>query len=64
MQKREKEEEEREEVSHVLYWFAEYLFGCDRLIMKNVVINSRMFCFVGYEKMKRMRKRQQVSETC
>ena len=48
----------------MLYWFAEYLFGCDRLIMKNMVINSRMFCFVGYGKMKRKEKRQNVSETC
>ena len=47
----------------MLYWFAEYSFGCDRLIMGNVVINSGMFCFVGYKWM-RMWKGHQVSETC
>ena len=45
---------EREKVSHMLCQFAEHAFGCDRLIMGNVVINSGIFCFVEYEKMMMM----------
>ena len=53
---------EKEKVSHMLCPFAEHAFGCDRLIMGNVVINSGIFCFVEYKKM--MVERHQVSETC
>ena len=45
-------------VSHML--FAEHAFGCYRLIMGNVVINSGIFCFAEYERM--MVGRHQVSE--
>ena len=45
--------------------FAEHAFGCDRLIMGNVVINSGIFfCFVEYEKMMIGVRRHQVSGIC
>ena len=43
--KREQRWREREKVSHMLCQFAEHVFGCDRLIMGNVVIKFFvLFC--------------------
>ena len=40
----------RERVSHILCQFAEHAFGCDRLIMGNVVISSGIFLFCRIQK--------------